>query len=80
MKENNLTEGKILSPLIKFTIPIFGALVLQSLYGAVDLFVVGKFGATADVSAVSTGSQIMNLFLHFVTSFAVGTTVLVGRS
>lgn len=77
---NSLTEGKILSPLVKFTLPILGALILQSLYGAVDLFVVGKFGETADISAVATGSQIMNLFLHFVTSFAIGTTVLVGRA
>ncbi len=38
-----------------------GALVLQAAYGAVDLPVVGRFGSTAGLSAVSTGSQVLNL-------------------
>lgn len=42
------------------------ALFLQAMYGAVDLMVVGQFGRPADVSAVSTGSQVM----HTVTSLA----------
>ena len=44
-------------------IPILGALVLQAAYGAVDLLVVGRFGSTSGLSAVSTGSQVLNLSL-----------------
>ena len=36
-KVNDFTEGPILGPLLKFTLPILLALFLQSLYGAVDL-------------------------------------------
>lgn len=40
-------------------LPILGALVLQAAYGAVDLLVVGRFGSTSGLSAVSTGSQVL---------------------
>ncbi len=39
-----------------FMLPVLGALILQAGYGAVDLLVVGRFGSTAGLSAVSTGS------------------------
>ncbi|MBU5477903.1 MATE family efflux transporter [Eubacterium sp. MSJ-13] len=60
-------------------LPILGALVLQAAYGAVDLLVVGRFGSTAGLSAVSTGSQVLNLVTFVVTQFAMGITVLIAR-
>ena len=60
-------------------LPILGALVLQAAYGAVDLLVVGRFGTTAGLSAVSTGSQVLNLVTFVVTQFAMGITVLIAR-
>lgn len=57
-------------------LPVLGALILQAAYGAVDLLVVGRFGSTAGLSAVSTGSQILNLVTFVVTQFAMGVTVL----
>ena len=59
--------------------PVLGALVLQAAYGAVDLLVVGRFGTTAGLSAVSTGSQILNLVTFVITQFAMGITVLIAR-
>ncbi len=80
MKNNqDFTQGKILSPLLRFAIPVLFALFLQSLYGAVDLLVVGKFADAADVSAVSTGSQIMMTLTGLVSSFAMGTTIFIGQ-
>ena len=38
---NDFTQGSILKKMIKFMIPILGALVLQAMYGAVDLMIVG---------------------------------------
>ena len=76
---NNFTEGKILVPLVRFALPVLLALFLQSMYGAVDLLVVGRFGAAADVSAVSTGSQIMMTLTNLVSSFAMGATILLGQ-
>lgn len=60
-------------------LPILGALVLQAAYGAVDLLVVGRFGSTSGLSAVSTGSQILNLVTFVVTQLAMGITVLIAR-
>lgn len=77
--ESNFTEGKILSPLIRFMVPVFLAMFLQLMYGAVDLLIVGKFAHSVDVSAVSTGSQIMMTITNLVTSFAMGTTILLGQ-
>ena len=62
----NFTEGKILVPLLKFVVPVLIALFLQSLYGAVDLLVVGKFASKADISAVSTDRRTMRR--HFLRS------------
>ena len=60
-------------------LPILGALILQAAYGAVDLLVVGRFGSTSGLSAVSTGSQVLNLVTFVVTQFAMGITVLIAR-
>ena len=80
MKETgSFTEGKILRPLILFALPVLLALFLQAMYGAVDLLVVGKFASSRDVSAVSTGSQIMTSLTNLVSSFAMGTTILLGQ-
>ena len=73
------TEGKILKSLILFAMPVLFALFLQAMYGAVDLLIVGKFASSADVSAVSTGSQIMMTLTNLVSSFAMGTTILLGQ-
>lgn len=75
----NFTEGKIFAPLIRFAGPVLLALLLQTMYGAVDLLVVGQFGTSADVSAVSTGSMVMQTVMVVITGLAMGLTVLVGR-
>ncbi len=77
--ENNFTSGPILGPLLKFALPVLLALVLQAMYGAVDLYVVGKFGSSADISAVSTGSQIMTTITGMISAFSMGTTILLGQ-
>ena len=78
-RNTTFTEGKILQPLILFAMPVLFALFLQAMYGAVDLLVVGKFASSADVSAVSAGSQIMMTLTNLISSFAMGTTVLLGQ-
>lgn len=81
MKESNSTflYGPILPALLHFSIPVLFALLLQALYGAVDLWAVGKFCGEADVSAVATGSQTMLIVTGIVTGLSMGTTVLLGK-
>jgi len=78
-KTRNFTEGKILAPLIGFALPVLLALFLQTMYGAVDLMIVGQYADTADVSAVSTGSQVMMSVTTVLTGLAMGMTVLLGQ-
>lgn len=79
MEQKNFTEGKILSPLIKFALPVLFAIFLQTMYGAVDLLVVGQFSTAAHVSAVSTGSWVMQTITSVIVGLSMGTTVLLGR-
>ena len=68
----DFTQGNILKKLVAFMMPVLGALILQAAYGAVDLLVVGRFGSTSGLSAVSTGSQVLNLVTFVVTQTAMG--------
>lgn len=77
--KSDFTQGSILQKLVLFMLPVLGALVLQAAYGAVDLLVVGHFGSTSGLSAVSTGSQVLNLVTFVVTQFAMGIAVLIAR-
>lgn len=80
MKKNtDLTQGKILGPLMRFTLPIMAALILQTLYGAVDLLVVGQFASPASVSAVATGSQVLYSLTVIITGLAMGVTIIIGQ-
>lgn len=79
MKENNFTSGPILGPLMKFATPVFIALFLQAMYGAVDLLVVGRFASPAHQSAVATGSQLLMTITGIITNFAMGITIYIGH-
>ena len=79
MKSHDFTSGAIVPPLMRFMLPVLLAMFLQAMYGAVDLMVVGKFCSNAEVSAVSTGSQIILSLTYFIVSFAMGITVAVGQ-
>ncbi len=79
--ENNqqFTSGGVLSSLIKFAIPVLAAMFLQSLYGGVDLLIVGQFAETADVSGVATGSVLMQTVTMIITGLSMGITIYLGQ-
>lgn len=79
MKENNLTEGSVLKKMILFAVPFLIANVLQSLYGAVDLFVVGRYCTAESVAAVSTGTQVTQIITSLVTGLTLGSTIIIGQ-
>lgn len=75
----DFTEGRIFPKLVKFMLPVLGALILQAMYGAVDILVVGQFGTDEAISAVSTGSNLVNLVTFTVAGLAMAVTILMGR-
>ena len=81
-REQNFTKGPIFWPLVRFALPVLLALLLQTMYGAVDLLIVGQFGgelAEVYVSAVATGSQLMHTVTMVISGLAMGVTILVAR-
>ena len=78
-KELSFTEGSVFGALIRFALPVLGALILQAAYGAVDLLVVGQFGDASSISAVGTGSAFMQMVTFIITSLAMGSTVIIGH-
>lgn len=77
--ERALVEGKILPTLLAFAAPFLLASVLQALYGAVDLLVVGRFSDSARVSAVAIGGQVMQTITGIVLGISTGGTVVIGQ-
>lgn len=78
--EQNLTRGNMLKNLLVFSFPFLIANLLQALYGAVDLWVVGKFGGgKAGVAAVANGGEVMHLVMSFIMGLTTGATVLIGQ-
>ena len=77
--DNNLTQGNVFRKLWMFTLPFIGANLLQTLYGMVDLYIVGRYAETADVSAVSISGTVISTFLMFLIGLSVGATVIIGQ-
>lgn len=73
------TSGSLPKALLQFVIPYMLGILIQNLYGAVDLFVVGHYATTADVSAVTIGSQLMSLATQLIIGFATGVTILIAQ-
>ena len=78
-RNHDLTRGSILKSLLLFAIPYLIANILQSLYGAVDLYVVGAYCSAKSVAAVSTGTQVTQIITSLITGLTLGSTILIGQ-
>ena len=79
-RQNPFVQGPILPALIRFALPLMLSLLLQALYGGVDLAVVGRFSPTASAAAVATGSQVMHCATVLITGLTMGVTVCLGKA
>lgn len=77
--QKNLTSGSVFKNLIFFSLPFFLSYFLQTLYGMADLYIIGKFGGVADITAVSIGSQVMHMLTVMIVGLAMGATVTVSQ-
>ena len=76
---NSLIEGSVAKTMIKFSIPLIGAFLLQSLYSMVDMLIVSFFAGTYSVSAVNIVGQVMHVVLGVATGFLGASTVAVAQ-
>ncbi|MCC8356280.1 MAG: MATE family efflux transporter [Oscillospiraceae bacterium] len=83
LEKNPFTSGPIFAPLLKFMLPVLLANLLQAMYSAVDLMVIGRFAAAETLqlanAAVGTGSMIMVMVTFVINGLAMGTTVILGQ-
>ncbi len=79
MKSYDLTKGSVVKTLIVFAVPFLLANIIQSLYGAVDLLIIGRYCDAAYVAAVSTGTQVTQIITSLITGLTLGSTVVIGQ-
>lgn len=77
----NMCEGKIMPQLIRFALPLMATGVLQVLFNAADIIVVGKFAANSDHSLAAVGAtgSLISLIVNLFIGLSVGTNVLCAR-
>ncbi len=82
MKRNqrDLTSGPLLSGIITYTIPIILTSVLQLLFNAADLVVVGRFRGSLAVGAVGATGTLTNLIVNLFVGLSVGAGVSVAHA
>lgn len=78
-REKALTKGDVFLTLLNFSLPFLGSNLLQALYGASDLFMVGRFSDSAGVSAVATGGQVMQTLTGLAIGLTTGGTVMIAK-
>ena len=78
MKKNqiDMTEGSIAARLIAFSVPLIISSILQLLFNAADIVVVGRFAGDNSLAAVGSTSSLINMLVNLFTGLATGTTVV----
>ena len=82
MKRNqqDLTSGPLLSGIIAYTVPIILTSVLQLLFNAADLVVVGRFRGSLAVGAVGATGSLTNLIVNLFLGLSVGAGICVAHA
>lgn len=77
--EMDMTNGSLLNKIIIFSLPLILSNILQLLFNAADMVVVGRFVGHSALAAVGATSPLINLLLNLFIGFSVGVNVTVAR-
>lgn len=75
----DMTQGKLFSKMVVFTLPIIFSGVLQLLFNAADVMVVGQFAGAQSLAAVGSTGSLVNLFVNLFLGLSSGTGAVVAR-
>ncbi len=78
-KNTSMTEGPILGKMILFTLPVMASGILQLLFNAADVAVVGKFAGEAAMAAVGSCGALSNLIINLFIGLSVGAGVIAAQ-
>lgn len=77
--EMNMCEGPILIKMLKFAVPLMLSSILQLLFNAADVVVVGKFAGDNSLAAVGCTGSLVNLLTNLFIGLSVGANVMSAR-
>ena len=77
--EIDMCNGPILSKLVIFAFPLMLSGILQLLFNAADIIVVGRFAGSESLAAVGSTSSLINLLTNVFIGLSVGANVMVAR-
>ncbi len=78
--QNTMLHGPLFGSIVKYTVPIILTSLLQLMFNAADLIVVGRFCGSISVAAVGATSSLTNLMVNFFIGLSVGTGVTVAHA
>lgn len=77
--EIDMTNGPLLGKILLFSVPLMLSGILQLLFNAADIIVVGRFAGSGALAAVGSTSSLINLLINVFVGLSVGVNVLVAR-
>lgn len=77
--EIDMCNGPLFSKILLFAIPLMISSILQLLFNAADMVVVGRFAGSTALAAVGANASLINLLTNLFIGFSVGANVLVAR-
>lgn len=77
--EIDMCNGPLLGKMLIFAFPLMLSSVLQLLFNAADVVVVGRFAGSESLAAVGSTSALINLLINLFVGLSIGTNVLVAR-
>ena len=77
--EMDMCSGAILPKLLRFTMPLMLSSILQLLFNAADIIVVGRFAGDNALAAVGSNTSLINLLVNLFIGLSVGANILAAR-
>ncbi len=79
-QSENLLEGPLFSKILLFSLPLMATNLLQMLYTAADMMIVGMSGVEGAIGSIGTTGSFIHLVLHLFVGLSVGANVVVARN
>lgn len=77
--EIDMCNGSIMDKLISFSVPLMISSILQLMFNAVDIIVVGRFSGSRALAAVGSTTALINIFTNLFIGISLGANVLAAR-
>lgn len=77
--EIDMCNGTIMDKLVSFSLPLMLSGILQLMFNAVDVIVVGRFAGSQALAAVGSTTALINMFVNLFMGISLGTNVLAAR-